>query len=279
MSPVGDATNPFAGTIAEMTWSEVDAAARRGAVVLWAIGVIEQHGPHLPAGTDVYVPMSTLLGVKAELAQQGREALVLPPFYWGVNHVSSAFPASYGLSPDLMVATISELLQSVARDGFGHIFCLSGHGDALHNSSLHRGVQQAREGGSTCQFHHLVDAPLAARIGVAQDDPAIVVLPETPDAPQLVTPFADVHAGDWESSLMFVGGDGLVRAGYEELPDTGLDADDLARWRLGGRDARAVTPEGYLGDPASATPDRGRGWWQARVTATTRGILRVLDAP
>ena len=98
MNGPGESSNPFAGTIAEMTREEVDSAARRGAVVLWAIGVIEQHGPHLPAGTDVYVPMSTLLGMKDHLSEQGVEALILPPYYWGVNHVSSAFPASYGLA-------------------------------------------------------------------------------------------------------------------------------------------------------------------------------------
>ena len=47
----------FKDTIADMTYPEVEQAVRDGAVALWALGVIEQHGPHLPLGTDVYVPM------------------------------------------------------------------------------------------------------------------------------------------------------------------------------------------------------------------------------
>lgn len=279
MTGVGDATNPFAGTIAEMTWEEVDAAAGRGAIVLWAVGVIEQHGPHLPAGTDVYIPMSTLRGAQRQLAAQGVEALVLPPFYWGVNHVSSSFPASYGLSPELMQATISELLTSVARDGFAHIFCLSGHGDALHNISLHRGIHRARQSASTSRFHHLLDRALAERIGLEDGDPAAVLLPELEDAPRLTTRSADVHAGEWESSLMFVGTQNMVREGYEDLPDTDLGAADLAEWRRGGDHARTVTPAGYLGDPASATAARGAAWWEARVSATTAAILgAIVDA-
>lgn len=276
MSESGDATNPFAGTIAEMTWNEVDEAARRGAIVLWPVGVIEQHGPHLPAGTDVYIPTSTLLGVRARLAGQGVEAIVLPAFYWGVNHVSSGFPASYGLSPELMTAAIEQLLGSVARDGFDHVFCLSGHGDALHNQSLHQGIQRAATKGAACRFHHLLDRALAERIGVALDDPQLALLPEQQGAPEPVSAFADVHAGDWESSLMFVGADGLLRPGHEGLPDTRLGPSDLQEWRRGGDWARAVTPRGYLGDPGSATPERGRLWWEAKVAATTEAIMTVM---
>jgi len=81
-------------TIAEMTYPEVEAAVTRGAIALWGLGVIEQHGPHLPAATDVYIPSVRLRTVKRLLAEQGIEALIIPPFYWGVNHVSAAFPAT-----------------------------------------------------------------------------------------------------------------------------------------------------------------------------------------
>ena len=43
-----------------------------------------------------------------------------------------------------------------------------------------------------------------------------------------------------------------------DLPPTNLTADDLAEWRKGHDHARRVTPDGYLGDPASADADRGR---------------------
>ena len=45
----------FHETMADMTWLEVERAARNGAVVLWGLGVIEEHGPHLPLGTDVCI--------------------------------------------------------------------------------------------------------------------------------------------------------------------------------------------------------------------------------
>ena len=56
--------------------------------------MIEQHGPHLPTGTDVYIPSARLRAVKTLLAAEGIESLIIPPFYWGVNVVSASFPAS-----------------------------------------------------------------------------------------------------------------------------------------------------------------------------------------
>src|SRR5450830_321439 len=106
MNP-GDAI--FADTMAEMTWYQVEEAARAGAVVLWAFGVIEQHGPHLPAGTDVYLPSAQLRRVRATLAARGQRSVIVPPYYWGVNHVSAAFPISFRVRPEIMIELMADV--------------------------------------------------------------------------------------------------------------------------------------------------------------------------
>ena len=47
--------NIFENTMAEMTWPEIEALAAEGALVLLPVGVIEEHGEHLPLGTDTYL--------------------------------------------------------------------------------------------------------------------------------------------------------------------------------------------------------------------------------
>jgi creatinine amidohydrolase len=49
----GSGYSIFHETMADMTFPELVQAAADRAVVLWGLGVIEQHGPHLPLGTDV----------------------------------------------------------------------------------------------------------------------------------------------------------------------------------------------------------------------------------
>src|SRR5262245_13830232 len=100
----GDAV--FRDTMADMTYPEIEAAARDGAVVLWAMGVIEQHGPHLPLATDVYIPSAVLRRARAILAAKGVPSVIAPAFYWGVNHVTGRFPGSFQVRPEVMIELI-----------------------------------------------------------------------------------------------------------------------------------------------------------------------------
>ncbi|TDD80451.1 creatininase family protein [Actinomadura darangshiensis] len=244
----------FAGTLAELTWHEVDQAARSGAVLLWAFGVIEQHGPHLPTGTDVYLPVARLRGVQELLAERGLRALIVPPYYWGINVVSGAFPASYGVRPELMREVMADLLTGMARDGFRHVFCFSGHGDALHNRTIHDGVRTASERADV-DASFVTEPALARRIGLDPDDPRLTLC--GPDEPPPEGP-PDVHAGRWETSLMMHLHPGLVREEVRaRLEPSGLGPSELATWRKGYEHARRVTPDGYFGDPAAASAGEG----------------------
>ncbi|GGT60666.1 creatininase family protein [Actinomadura citrea] len=265
----------FAGTLAELTWHEVDAAARSGAVLLWAFGVIEQHGPHLPTGTDVYLPVARLRAVRTLLAERGVQALIVPPYYWGVNVVSGAFPASYDVRPELMREIMVDLLAGMARDGFRHVFCFSGHGDALHNRTVHDGVRAACER-TDADASFVTEPALARRIGLEADDPYLTLYgPDEapPDGP------VDVHAGSWETSLMMHTHPRLVREEVRaRLEPSGVGPSELAIWRQGYEHARRVTPDGYLGDPAAADAAEGlRIQTAAAEQAAAAIVLRLRD--
>lgn len=289
-SPV---TDILAGTIAEMTWFQVEQAARDGAVVLWAFGVIEQHGPHLPTGTDVYLPSARLVEVQRELGRRGVPALVLPPFYWGVNVVSASFPASYSVRPSVIQELMSDVLLGLARDGFRHIFCFSGHGDALHNATVHGGARLGAErAGVDVSF--VADAALATRLGLDLDDPHVTVSgpvaghpsvervvassPSTPAGAPAPEGFVDVHAGRWESAQMLSARPDLVREESRvALPSTDLGPDALAVWRQGFDAARSTTPLGYFGDPAAATVDEGRASLRESAVEAAEAIVSRVE--
>src|SRR5437016_5744048 len=94
MTATSNGYSIFHETMADMTYPEVVAAARKGAVVLWGLGVIEQHGPHLPLATDVYLPYALLRRSREILAKKNISSVLMPPFYYGVNFVTAAFPAT-----------------------------------------------------------------------------------------------------------------------------------------------------------------------------------------
>ena len=287
----------FADTIAEMTWFEVEQAAKDGAVLLWAFGVIEQHGPHLPAGTDVYIPQARLRDVKRLLVDRGIQALIVPPYYWGVNVVSGAFPASYGVRPELMKELMADVFGNFESDGFRQVFCFSSHGDALHNRTIHEGIRlgSARTG---LDIRFVIGVALARRLGVALDDPNLALVEnEAPEAVSFTqvtgsspsepmvpvdapSQYADVHAGRWETSMMLCNYPTLVRDDVRAtLKSTDYGPDDLAEWRQGYEHARRKTPLGYFGDPAAASRDEGVRSCAAAARVAADAIERYLKVP
>lgn len=245
-------------TIAELTYPEVAQAAERGAIALWGIGVVEQHGPHLPTGTDIWIPSARLRLVKEMLAAEGKEAIIIPPFYWGVNHVSAAFPASFRVRPEVMIALMVDVMESLYSDGFRQIVLHSGHGDALHNKAI---MDAATEAAAKCGIEAVYVAAegMFKRLGFALDHPAALVTSAPFPAQRPGATHIDLHAGDWETSLMLAINPEVVNhAAIPDLPPTTLGSEDLAKWRQGHNCAREVTPDGYFGNPAAATVEFGQ---------------------
>ena len=268
-----DAPSILAGTAADLTWPEFETAAKSGAVILWAIGSIEEHGPHLPLATDTYVPSNELARVQRTLAAQGVKSIILPPYDWGVNHVTGAFPGSIHIRPETMSALLQDVFQSLGRAGFGDVFLITGHYDAAHNRAIANAVRKARLAhGPNVTF--VVPAALGTRIGLTRGEPgfAFADFPAPdPNAPP------DLHAGKTETSMMLAGAPATVRTDtIANLPPTRLDAAELAEWRQGQERARALTPHGYLGAPAQASATLGETVLADEASAYARAISAAL---
>ncbi len=264
----------FEGTIADMTYTELEEAIRQGAVGLWALGVIEEHGPHLPLATDVYLPSATLRQVGERLAAEGRPAVIVPPFYWGVNSVTADFVGSIAVRAEVVTELIVDVLSSLHRHGLKHVFCLSGHNDSAHNHTVAEGARRAREA-CGIQACFLIDVTMCGYLRL--DAAAPHVLTYALQYPQ--GEFLDIHAGEGETLMMWGLSDGLVRADVAAaLPSTKLRFADLMQWRRGGEHARQKTPDGYFGDPASADPQTGRQMITTQAQGVAEAILARLTA-
>jgi len=250
----GSGYSIFEGTMADMTYPEVRDAAQQGAVVLWGFGVIEQHGPHLPLATDVYLPSILLRGVKALLEKTGISSVIMPPFYWGINGVTGIFPGSFEVRPSVMVELMIDLVKSLKKDGFGQLFCISGHGDALHNRTLLDGLKRGAAE-ATMEAYFIGSPDFFKRLGFDPADPHTIA---TEREVERKSRFVDVHAGRFETSSMRRYFPDVVRSHLVAgLKPTDLGPDGLAEWRKGQQSALKMTPQGYLGDPAASDPKLG----------------------
>jgi len=244
----------LSGTMAEMTYPELETAARDGAVALWALGSIEEHGPHLPLATDVYVPTAQLRLTQQKLAAQKIGSVIVPAYYWGVNNVTGAFPGSIHIRPEIMTELMTDVFRSLARAGFKEIYCITGHNDAAHGRALIEAVRRANQAG-IIKAYFVVPKPLGIRFGV-KDGEAGFLLTEPPAGPAPAHP--DLHAGEAETSWVLAAAPDLVHKDIaSKLPPTDLTMKDVEEWRKGQERAKQITPQGYLGAPARADAASG----------------------
>lgn len=269
----------FNGTIADMTSPELDAAIKKGAVALWGLGVIEEHGPHLPLGTDIYGPYSVTTGAQRVLAQRGTPAVVIPVYYWGVNHITGAFPGSIDIRPEVMVEVMTDVFKSLKRYGVESIFCVTGHNEGAHNRAIYDGVVRGAAA-SGIKAYFVTNAAMVARLGLDPKDPHIRLTEARPGRDQQASTQIDVHAGAGETSAMWGLFPNVVRTGIiPTLPPTNLTNDDLNEWRKGQEHAQAVTPRGYFGAPAQADPARGRAQAEQSAVALADVVAATLKPP
>lgn len=260
----------FEESMASDTYVELEQSAKDGAVALWALGSIEEHGPHLPLGTDALIASAQLLAVRDILRRADVRSDVVPPYYWAVNHVTGAFPGSFTVRPAILTELVLDVFGGLAQAGFKDVYCVTGHFDAAHGKAIAEAVRRAN-GAGLIRAHLVVPKRLGERLALEPKDPQFLLV----DWPAgVATPSTDLHAGADETSVMMAIAPHLVRTSLaKSLPDTRLTDREVADWRKGGATARAITPRGYLGAPGRASAAEGRRLLREQSQAYAAAIL------
>jgi len=107
----------------EMRWREVEEAIQKnGGVVLVPVGSTEQHGYHLPLGTDSYCA----IGLAEDVAKQ-TGALIAPPLWMGWSPHHMAITGTISIRSEILVEFVADELRSLATHGFKKIVIINGH--------------------------------------------------------------------------------------------------------------------------------------------------------
>jgi len=249
--------NIFEETMAHMTYVQIEEAAQEGTVVLFPVGVIEEHGPHLPLAVDVYGSYLQARGVKSELEKKGIKSLIAPPFYWGINVATGSFGGSFSCREETMVSVLFDAVSSLKTWGFDQVFFINHHMDSGHMKALDKAIRRARSEIGMGAYM-IIDPFFLKGLGMRADEPHLLIyqslfLSGPPSR------YLNIHAEGHETSFMWHYLPELVNEQvWKTLKPTDLSLDDFLVWVKGGMEARKVTPQGYFGDPTTASPERGR---------------------
>jgi creatinine amidohydrolase len=211
-----------------MTMDEIGEAAAAGAVAVLPVGATEQHGAHLPTGTD------TLLADHVAEAAAGRTGdVVLPAFAYGcsLGH-TDRWPGTLSLHPATMTAAVVEVGRWTHASGFCKLVIVNGH--ATNGPPCQSAILQLR--------HELPD--LRPRFVSIFDLTPAIAERYTEDAP-------DFHANEAETSMLLHLAESQVR------PDRAVDEPDRTVDRVLSYPMPAVTASGVVGTPSTASAERG----------------------
>lgn len=151
------------------------------ALVVVPLGAVEQHGPHLPTGTDYMLSSRAVEGALDRAAVSSERPFLLADVLGiGCSAHHLPFGGTISLTPGVMGEVLADIIRSMTASGVRRVVMVNGHGG---NSGIcHAAASQAAS-----------DDDVAVAVVDYWESAAVV---ETADAP------VPGHAGRFETSLM-----------------------------------------------------------------------------
>jgi len=230
----------------ELTWPEIKQAIADGkTTAVFACGAIEQHGPHLPTGTDDY--LGTAIAERA--ARIAGNALVAPTIRPGLSEHHMHFAGSFTLRPSTFVALIEDYCESLVRHGFERVVIFPSHGGNADTMKAHAPLL-ARAFQGRCEIVVSTRSDRFERMGELLAERGVTI------------GCAGAHAGYTETSMMLDYRPGVVdmdaaapgRCDDEFYRPENIERSQMESFLYG---IQTQSPNGILGDPTGSTGEVG----------------------
>ena len=216
----------------DLTQPEIAAQFQKNPLVIMPAGSVEQHGPHLPTGTDIYAA-----NVIGHAVAERMDGLVLPGGPLGVTPFHMPYEGTISLSPDTYMRLVTETCASTANHGAKHLLILNWHEGNIPSLAIAADALHREHGMTvlTVQACYVAADLFGAEYGGLTHGGEIEALAVLAYRPELV------H---------------LDRAEHSSEHQHAKKMDKLRRTRSFQpvlTDIRKIAPTGWYGDPQPAT--------------------------
>ena len=245
----------------EITREEAAARAANALLVL-PVGATEQHGPHLPLGTDFLI----VEHITREAAREVRstvDVLVTPTLSVGSSHHHLPFGGTISLSTERYYGALSDMVGSLIESGFHRVFILNGHG------GNHEIIQLVVR---DLALKHPVNLGAASYWDLAREAVAELEFDLHGRFPG--------HAGVFETSVIMA-----LRPDLVDEPRPHRTPEELARTIVPPDEFRAerhgfwLSIDGYTDSPDLASPEWGQRLLGVIVPAVAGALARFAQLP
>ncbi len=235
------------------------------AIALLPVAAVEQHGPHLPLGTDAMI-VNAAARALLDRVPAGVTLLVLPPIEIGHSPEHESFPGTLSAEAETLLELWTDVGRRVAAAGLRKLILLNAHGGQKSLVDL-VAVRLRRE----------------QRMLVVRASTFSFVPPDLFDARERLN---GLHGGDVETSMMLHIRPDLVREDRLASFD-GLPAHLAARNEVLGVEkpvgigwmSEDLNPAGVVGNAAAASADKGRACFEHIVAELAKLVAEVAATP
>ncbi len=246
----------------EMSWKKIDSLPREKTLVVLPIRPMEEHGPHLPVGTDFLTARDAAKDAIKILQKKQTDwhYILLPGIPLGFSKIATDFPGTITVSPKTIKQIILGICSSLAESGFKYILICTYHMDLGHLKGIYAGMKKIRSRYPVKIYEP--SGPYFFNKEVEKREPKLGF-----DTTR------EVHAGFRETSLMKYQYPYLVDKSYQKLQSIYMD---LYSPRVIGKTFKDLgLDDGYVGSPARADSDYGRWLFQDTVNLYVESALAL----
>jgi creatinine amidohydrolase len=258
--------------LAKITFPDVERLAKSGrALVILPVGVVEEHGAHLPLGMDSFAAEAYAVSTAPHLEEAGYEVVVAPTINYGVARAAIDFPGTLSLEPETLRSMVVEISRSLLRHGLSRLVILNGHRDKHHMKALDDAKKiliEEKTGQVLC-------------VGFAHDDEVTAAcyregVKQFYKSPR---PDREGHGGESETSVALHAFPEMVRT--EVIPQLDANFDyDVDAFRNETKDYWSISGgRGYFGWPQAATAETGKQLVEIRGRNIANVILKAWGSP
>ena len=239
--------------------SQIDACDRRTPVII-PTAAVEQHGEHLPVGTDCMI--NRALTDRLVQAMEGR-LLVMPMVQVTCSEHHMVWPGSLTLTHETYSRTVMEYVDAVQRNGFKRVMVLNSHGG-----------------------NQAINAVLDQKIGQRYQDVECLVGSWWNIAGTSIQPMSEGeglscgHACEFETSMILAVAEELVDMTKAEDGGNPQRVDSMNFDLFGGgvassyQDYKEATHNGVFGKPTLASAEKG----ERILAAAVQSIQELIES-
>jgi len=248
----------------ELSWKQIDALDREKTIFFLPISPLEEHGPHLPVGTDFLTARDAAIEAIKILNKRkpGLNYVLLPAVPVGYCKFASDFPGSISVSGRVVMDIVYSVGSSLARHGFKFLIICTYHMALGHLKGIYSGMKKVM-----ARYDMKIYEPWGPYFynkEVERREPKLGF-----DSSK------ELHAGFRETSLMKYQYPYLVDESYKKLQSI---YRDLHSPRVLGKTFKQLgLKDGYVGSPARADADYGRWLFNETVNVYVQAVLDLYN--